>query len=174
MMKKAIILLFAIVLFAGFAIGDSISDYNVTPNVPLNQPISATGLFLDDNGLNSNVLCSFFFFDSNQLPVDRATDEYTNSYGRFSTTGYKITEPTFERGRTYSLRTECGNTYISQNFSVGQKQEAINILGFVYYPQSVGYDLIYWMNMDNTFTMIIVIIVLGALIFLAYRIYNGN
>lgn len=156
-MKKLILLLLFLGLFSG-VFADSISDYLVPSIVPLNQTITATGLFLDDNGENSGVLCSFFFFDDANLPLERATDEWTNSNGRFSTTSYILKEPIFQRGRTYSLRTECGNTFETASFVVGQKQEAFDFFGFKLFPQGVVGDYLYFTDKENTELLILIFV----------------
>jgi hypothetical protein len=166
-MKKLLILV--LLLFClSFAFADTITAYSVPTSIPLNQKITATGLY-DSNSTKNQVLCSFYFFDEASKLVHRASDQYTIATGRFSMVGTTLSEPTFVRGQTYNLRTECGGATADANFSVGQKQEAFNILGYKFYPQGVTMDFLYFK--DNgvmiffLFIMIFVLIALGIVIF---------
>lgn len=167
MMRKAF-LWFVFALLIGVVFADAISDYTVASGVPLNQKIYATGNFEDSNGAKNNFLCAFYFFDSNGALIYRATEQYTTTTGRFAMNGVELKEPYFVRGQQYSLKTECGLASADANFSVGQKQEAIDFFGFKFFPQSVGYDLVYFMNMDYTFAILFFIIVLGFLFYFGY------
>lgn len=162
-----------LVLFFGFVSADAIIDLTLPENIPLNQYVSATGVFQDDEGYNADQLCSFFFWNDLNMPVVRATDEWTNSTGRFSTTSLVLKEPLFERGRTYSLRVECGNTFETAYFVVGQKQEAIDLLGYKVYPQAVGYDMHYWTNPDYIFSLMYGILFLALVVYFVWRFWNS-
>lgn len=146
-MNKGLFVLVLVCLFvSGFAFAidvDSISGYQVPSNVPLNQKITASGIF-DTNGVRNNVLCSFYFYELNGNLIARATDQYTTTTGRFAMNGTLLKEPTFVRGETYVLRTECGTVYADANFSVGQKQEAFDFFGFKFYPQGTVMDFMYF------------------------------
>lgn len=163
-------LIFGIILvfLSSFAFADIISQYTFPSNVPLNQKITVTGLY-DSNGSKNQILCSFYFLDNLGKLVYRATDQYTVASGRFTMTGVTMTEPIFVRGQTYTLHTECGGATADGNFVVGQKQEAFNIAGYMFYPQGVTMDFMYFK--DNglmvffLFIMIFVfisVVVLGA------------
>jgi hypothetical protein len=158
-MKKFLICLILLISLFGFVSADSISDYLVPSNIPLNMPITATGIY---NNLNeiSGVKCSFFFFDGNEL-IDRATDEYTAGTGRFGLVNYYIREPTFQRGKTYSLRSECGGAFATADFIVGQKEEVFEIWGFKLLPDSIAQDLLYWNGKSG---LIIFLIFCGVLL----------
>lgn len=158
-MKKFLFCLILLVSLFGVVSADSISDYLVPSNIPLNMPITATGIYNDVNEV-SGVKCSFFFFDGNEL-IDRATDEYTVGTGRFGLVNYYIREPTFQRGKTYSLRSECGGAFATADFSVGQKEEVFEIWGFKLLPDSVAQDLLYWNGKSG---LIIFLIFCGVLL----------
>lgn len=167
-MKKAIVILF-VVLFAAIIFSDSITDYSVPVSVPLNQKVTATGLF-DSNSVINNIKCSFYLWDSNGHNIFQATDQYTNNNGRFAMNGKVLTEPDFVRGQTYSLRTECGSAYATADFSVGQKQEAFTILGFSFYPQGGFLDLMYLRdNSVMLFFFFIIFMVMAGLFVLAVQ-----
>jgi hypothetical protein len=163
-MKKVIVILF-VLLLAVSVLADAIIDYSVPTSVPLNQKVTATGLF-DSNSARNGIKCSFYLWDSNGHNIYQATDQYTNNNGRFAMNGKTLTEPDFVRGQTYSLRTECGSAFESADFVVGQKQEAFNILGFAFYPQGGFLDLMYLR--DNSvmlfFFFIILMVAIGLII----------
>jgi len=166
--KRIAFLMILLLCFSVFAFADTISNYSLPSNVPLNQKVTVTGLF-DSNAGKNQVLCSFYFLDSTSKLVYRATDQYTVASGRFTMLGVNMAEPIFVRGQTYTLHTECGGAVADGNFVVGQKQEAFNILGYNFYPQGVTMDFLYLK--DNglmvffLFLMIFVfvsVVVLGA------------
>jgi len=138
-----VVLIFLCLVGSVFAFDvDVISEYQVPTNVPLNQKITASGIF-DSNGVSNNVLCSFYFYELNGNLIGRATDQYTTTTGRFAMNGTLMQEPTFVRGQTYTLRTECGTVHADANFDVGQKQEAFDVMGFKFYPQGTVMDFMY-------------------------------
>lgn len=158
-----------LVCFSAFAFADTITQYTFPSNVPLNQKVTVTGLY-DSNAGKNEILCSFYFLDNVGKLVYRATDQYTVASGRFTMTGVTMTEPTFVRGQTYTLHTECGGAVADGNFMVGQKQEAFNILGYNFYPQGVTMDFLYFK--DNglmVFFLFLMIFVFGSVVILGAK-----
>lgn len=155
--RFAVFWLFLFILM-GFVCSATITDYIVPSNIPLNMPMTATGIYSDVNQI-SGIKCSFFFFDGNEL-IDRATDEYTAGTGRFGLVNYYIREPTFQRGKTYSLRSECGGAFATANFSVGQKEEILEVAGYKLLPDTMANDLLYWNGKSGLILFIVFVLVL--------------
>lgn len=155
-MKKlffAALLLFSLLLPAG-AFADSIGSYVVPETVPLNQQVTATGVF--SNGDVNGVLCSFYFLDAEtQALVGRATDQYTDGTGRFALPGYVITEPRFVRGELITLKSACGTAEADANFLISQRQDVFPGI----YPQGLALDLHFWTEGDNAFILWFVFII---------------
>lgn len=165
MMNRRFLLLGFLLIFISFGFADSINNYVVPSNVPLNQRVTATGLLNAD--VNSNVLCSFYLLDAEtNFLITRATSQYTDSTGRFAMPRYIVTEPDFQRGRKFTLKTTCGNAEIDANFFVEQKQE---VLPFVY-PQGLVNDLRYWAEPSNSglvvFLIIFIVIVASIILYI--------
>lgn len=174
---KVLIVLSVILLSlsSAFAI-DTITSYVVPASVPLNQKVTATGIFTPTAGSASGQLCSFYFLnpDQNYYLVDRATDEYTTSTGRVTMAGFTLTEPNFPRGSKFTLRTECGTASADANFFVGQKQEAVSVGSFAVYPQGTIMDAIYWTKNDNgvwAFFFIFIILAVVAIGMGVWRVF---
>ena len=169
---KRLIILFLILLCFGVAFADTINQYSVPESSPLNQKITATGLF-DSNAGKNEVLCSFYFLDSDDQLVYRATDQYTVASGRFTMIGTTLTEPLFVRGETYNLHTECGGATADADFTVGQKQEAFTIGAFSFYPQGTTMDFM-WLR-DNGlmvfFLFIMIFVVISVLVLAVQNLY---
>ena len=167
METKKIILISLLLIMLAMPSFASITTYAVPTSMPLNLEITATGKSLDDtNTPNVNELCSFYFIetDSGYL-VDRATDQYTDQTGRFAMQKFKLTEPDFIRGQTYTLKSVCGSNEANENFSVTQKQEAFDVFGFALYPQALVMDFLYWndpVNSTIVFMGILLIVFAGA------------
>lgn len=166
-MNKGVLLLF-LLLLAFFVSADTITNYVVPDAVPLNQEVTATGIYADAGNNHPVVLCSFYILQGSNL-VYRATDQYSTTTGRFSMAGKVLNEPIIVRGQNYTLRSDCGSTSADANFFVGQKQETFDFFGFKFYPQGATMDFLYFK--DNglmvffLFIMIFVfigIVVLGA------------
>jgi hypothetical protein len=120
-MKKGFLAVCVFLLCFSFAFADTITDYRVPDNIPLNQLATATGLFEDSNGIKDGYLCSFYFLDATTGDlIKRATDQYSTKTGRFTMAGFPITEPLFKRDSNYTLRSECGTASADANFTVGQ------------------------------------------------------
>jgi hypothetical protein len=141
---KTVLFFFCLLGLFAFTFADDITQYTVSASVPLNQKVTATGLY-DSNATKDGIKCSFYFLNpnNNNSLVYRATDQYTVASGRFTMTGTTLTEPVFVRGETYTLHTECGGAAADSNFIVGQKQEAFTFLGYSFYPQGGVLDFIY-------------------------------
>lgn len=169
-------LIFGIILvfLSSFAFADTITQYTLPENVPLNQKVTVTGLY-DSNAGKNAILCSFYFLDKDAKLVYRASDQYTVASGRFTMLGVTMTEPLFVRGQTYTLHTECGGASADGNFSVGQKQEAFDLFGYKFYPQGVTMDFLYF-NGDNSimiFGLFIMIFVFIGLIIVGFSNLYG-
>lgn len=162
-----------------FISAESIAFYKVPSSVPLNQSITATGVFVPDGNVYANKLCSFYFFDSQNNLLLQATDYYTNATGRFAMPGVEITEPLFQRGMTYVLHTECRTATADANFLVEQRQELFSISGFAIYPQAFILDLLYFKDPAVSVTLFfmgifaIIIIVVGV-VFINKIVLNKN
>lgn len=174
MNKKYIFLGLILLVLSSFVLADTITQYTLPSDVPLNQKITVTGLY-DSNAGKNAVLCSFYFLDDDGKLVYRASDQYTVSSGRFTMLGVTMTEPTFVRGQTYTLHTECGGAVADGNFFVGQKQEAFDFFGYKFYPQGVTMDFLYF-NGDNgvmIFGLFIMIFVfIGAVLVALFNFYG--
>lgn len=155
-----------LLLFSSFAFAESIAGFKVPANVPLNQGITATGLYVPDGNTYANKLCSFYFLDSNNNLVIRADDQFTDATGRFAMPPFTITEPLFQRDNNYSIQVTCGTGSATSYFLIAQKQEAFDLFGYKFFPQSVGFDLKYLMNPDNLFALMWVIVIFGFIIFI--------
>ena len=162
-MNTRLFLVFCAILLLVVSVGaDSITQYSVPSNVPLNQKITATGLF-DSNAGKNGILCSFYFFDSNNNFIYRASDQYTTSTGRFTLIGTTLTEPLFKRGKEYILSTECGGITSDANFFVGQ-------IGSIAEPMANNFE--YITSPENTDTLFIWG-ALGGIIILVIMIFAG-
>jgi len=163
-MEKIKYLVVGLVLFAllGGASADTITDYQVPATVPLNQGITASGLFTGTDA-NADVLCGFLFYDTNSKLVGRASDEYTLGTGRFALPPYEINEPYFSRGQSYRLRTECGGATADANFTVIQKQEALKVGSWYLIPESLTTDWAYWTDTNKSFVVVVSAIILLSL-----------
>jgi membrane protein insertase Oxa1/YidC/SpoIIIJ len=167
MEKKIIIVaLLLLALLLPFSFAESIASYKVPSSVPLNQGVTATGLYVPDTNIYSNKLCSFYFLDSESNLITRADDQLTDATGRFAMPPFTLTEPLFQRDGNFSLMTVCGTATATDSFVVAQKQEAFDIAGFKFFPQSVGWDMKYLLNSDNLFALMWVIVIFGFIIFI--------
>lgn len=160
-----ILLLFLVVPLVS---AESIVYYKVPSSVPLNQGITATGFFVPDNNMYANKLCSFYFLDSQNNPIIRASDYYTDATGRFFLPPYTITEPLFQRDQNYLLMTTCGTATATSNFLIGQKQEALDLFGLKIYPQAFTLDLMYFKDPNNSMTIFYMIVFAIMAIITAY------
>ena len=165
MNKKFLVLSFLLILMS-FSFADSITDYVISDNVPLNQGVTATGTYTGD--VNSGVKCSFYFFDSLGNPITRATDEYTDEQGRFFMPPFIVKEPIFQRYLDYNIVTSCGSASVNDSFNVGQKQEIAPYL----YPQGMINDLVFWTDPENSYTSVfigVLVILFCAFIYVMYK-----
>lgn len=116
-MKKTILIIF-LICFCSVVFADSITNYTVSPNVRLNEKVTVFGNY-NDPDVNSYVLCKFLVSDSNNVYIDRWTDEYTFSDGSFYAEKVLI-EPPYYRGDTFTINTSCGEASVDGNFLVEQ------------------------------------------------------
>jgi hypothetical protein len=149
-MRKSIVLLFFVV-FIGSAFADSIDNYLVSNQVPLNQNLTVYGVY--SGTPSADVLCAFYIFDVKNLDTNaaiiRLRDNYTFSDGSFYFE-YKITEPLFQRGIDYNAVSKCGTISIGKVFNVSQKTDLI--LGIQ--PQNVYSEFAFWVNPTNSMTAV--------------------
>lgn len=164
MEKKIIFVLIALFCLIPFTLSaDSISNYNVKDPVKLGQEATAFGLFQDDANNNGNVLCSFYFLDSNDVLIDRANDQYTDSLGYFMGK-FTITEPDFKREQRYTIRTVCGGATEDGNFLVSQR-ESIAHTGTQEFDYLTAPE-----NLDTIAIWALMIVIIGVLLYGGYRI----
>lgn len=165
---KKILLLAALLLISSFAFADSIVDYTVPSTIPLNTNLTIYGVY--DATSNSEILCSFFIFDTvdgNKLVI-RLSDEYTLSDGTFSSLEYQITAPLFRRGFDYNAFTKCGSTTVSTTFYVDQKEELV--AGIT--PENVRWDILWFVNPENTQTLFLVGLFILVIAFIGFGLAN--
>lgn len=165
MEKKIIFVLLLLCLLPLFN-ADTISNYNVKNPVNLGQEVTAFGLFTDDANVNGDVICSFYLLDENNVLIDRADDQYTDSLGYFMSK-FVITEPDFKRDSNYQVRTVCGNASSDANFLVSQR-ESISHTGskeFDYITQQE--------NLDTIFIWGIFIIIFLVIGYVGYKMLRG-
>lgn len=155
-MKKALFLVF-LIIFSSFAFADSISNYRVSPSIPLNQNLTIYGVYSG----GQDILCAFYVFDNSAMDYNktiiRLNDNYTFSDGSFYNE-LKIEEPLFKRGIDYNAVAKCGTTEIGSIFSVAQKEEIV--AGFS--PDSIASDFRFWIDSDNQISVILLLF--GALV----------
>jgi hypothetical protein len=164
------ILMLILVCLSAFAFADVINNYVVPSSIPLNMSITATG-FYDSNASKTNILCAFYFLDSENNLVYRATDQYTTASGRFTMAGTIVREPTFQRGKTYNLHTECGGAYADANFFVGQKEEILDVAGFKLLPDSIVGDLLYWKDKPELILFLIFMLLLIFIVWENFKVF---
>lgn len=105
---KNLIFLIALFVFVPFACSESISSYKMDTNVSLNTNQVVTGVYsTETNDLNENVLCSFSVVDVNDFVVYRASDQYPQSNGYF-TSEFLVYEPLLKQGHDYNVTVRCG------------------------------------------------------------------
>jgi len=169
MEKKIIIFtLLLFLLLAPFALSESITALKVPTSVPLNQGVTATGLYVPDGNVYANKLCSFYFLDSQSNLVIRADDQFTDATGRFALPPFNVNEPLFQRENQYFLHVVCGTGTADANFSILQKQEVFDVFGFKFFPQAFVLDTKYFTDpaTSGLLTMIAVVLIMvgGAVI----------
>ena len=166
-MEKKIIIVFAlfVLLLNSFAFAETIAGFKVPATVPLNQGITATGLYVPDGNIYANKLCSFYFLDTQNNLVIRADDQYTDATGRFAMPPFTVTEPLFQRDNNYLIHVVCGTGTATGSFVIAQKQEAVDVLGYKLFPQAIGWDMKYWTDSDYVFAVMWIIVGIGFLVF---------
>jgi len=174
--KVSLLLILLLICSSVFAFEpNSIINYSVPNEIPLNLEITATGKSIDNNGLAYvNQICSFYFLTAETgYLVERANDQYTDQTGRFAMTKFKLTEPDFIRGNNYTLKTICGANEIDANFLVIQRQDALDMLGFRLFPQAIGFDLHYWTNADYIYALMYGVLTIALLLYFVLRFWRN-
>jgi len=167
-MKKFLFVLLLLFL-APFFLADSIEGFKLPSNVPLNQGITASGIYVDSSP--EGVLCSFYFFNSDGTPITRASDQYTDSSGRFFLPSFPINEPIFQRYLDYNLTVVCGTASETNIFNVSQRQEFLT--GVPIYPQAMPLDLLYWADEENSIALVWFLIIIGTISFIIIMFKKG-
>jgi hypothetical protein len=169
-MNKKFCLIFFLIFLCASVFAGGLSNYVVPDSVSLGQHITATGFYSDGNNPINNIKCSFYFLNDLNVVVERATDEYTTSSGRFVLTPFLITEPTFLRGQEYILKTECGTFTEEKTFVVGQRQTIAHLgsqeFEYITNPENVD-TLSIWFLLGIAF--FVLVLPAGALIYLMKR-----
>lgn len=107
-----------LIFLFSFISAESISNYTIKSVVPLNTNQSVSGIYsTETTDANNLVLCSFSVVDVNGVLVYRASDQYPQSKGFFSTE-FKVTEPLMKRGYDYNVTTRCGSVSDTNTFRV--------------------------------------------------------
>lgn len=165
MENKTVAVLALLILFSGSALADSISNYTVPNNIPLNDTLTIYGKY----NTGSDVLCAFYIFDLQNNDLNRAlirlNDQYTFSDNSFYNE-IKITEPLFRRGIDYNAITKCGTTEIGKKFTVTQSEQVLP--GKT--ADSLKLDWAFWTSGDNSITVVMTLL---AVLFLAGIAYLG-
>jgi len=165
LMNKKFLSVLVLLLIIGFVSADSISSYEVDSSVPLDRYISATGIYNSDS--NVGILCSFYFFDvGTGVLVNRATDQYTTTTGRFTMPSFPINEPKFKRDSNYILTTECGTASSSSSFLVNQR-ETIAFYGQQEFDFATDQG-----NTDTVFIWGVLILILIGILFSGKKLMN--
>jgi len=146
-MKK--ILFLFILLLPIFANG-AITNLTTNGNVKLGEKLVITGDYNE-----ANVLCSFYTQDTNNVTVERLSDEYTFSDGHFYSERI-LNEPPYFRATTYNLVTRCGADTATTTFAVTQMRGIDDFFfGSIFYLADNGVMLIF-------FILILIVVVIGG------------
>jgi len=167
-MKKSVLILLPL-LFFSYAMAAVISNLTIPSNVPLNSVLTIFGNYVD-TGNDTNVLCSFFLFDTadqNQVII-RLSDEYVMEDGSFFSP-YQVTAPLFRRGYDYNAVVKCGGETASQLFYVGQKEDIA--LGIT--PDYLRNDLAFWLDPENSLTVVFFLFAILVSASVVYLVIGG-
>lgn len=116
-MKHLLVVLMLLALIP-FSFSESITSLKMDTNVPVNTYQVVTGIYsTETNDLNENVLCSFSVVDVNEFVVYRASDQYPQSNGYF-TSEFLVKEPTLKQGHDYNVTVRCGGVWDTNIFRV--------------------------------------------------------
>ena len=162
-MKKIVLITVFFIFLLSF-VSSAITDYRVPGNLPLNKTLTIYGVYSG----GADVVCSFFIFDivdQNQVII-RLSDEYTNSLGQFYSE-YQVTEPLFRRGIDYNAVSVCGSDEIGSVFYVEQKED----VAFGISPGMLRNDFAWWLDRDNSLTIVTFFILVLVMAAIAYRFY---
>ena len=119
-MKRFLLILILIILSSCVFASQSITDLNTNSPIPLNDILTVTGNY-DDTDLNTSIYCKFLIRDSDNLVVERLSDEKTFANGDFY--GERVlNEPLYKRGQDYNVTVGCANASSSVIFTVGQRE----------------------------------------------------
>lgn len=101
---------------------ETILTYNLRTEVPLETYQIVTGTYsTETTDLNENELCSFTVLDENGIAVYRASDQYPQSNGYFSSE-FLVQEPDMKRGKDYNVTVRCGTATDTNTFRVDIKE----------------------------------------------------
>lgn len=124
---KKIFSLLIFLLLCNFALADSIANYSVLEEVPLDKYVTISGTFFDDLNQNTNILCDFYIENEYGEKIYRLSSERTDLKGNFYA-NLQITEKTFKRGYDYNALTICDQAEAISGFSVIQRETIYNPL----------------------------------------------
>jgi hypothetical protein len=152
------------------AFADSISNYTVSNQAPLNQNLTIYGVY--SGSPSADVLCAFYIFDLKNLDVNKAvirlSDQYTFSDGSFYAE-YLLSEPLFRRGIDYNAVTKCGTIEIGKKFTVAQKEDIL----FGITPNSLMNEFRFWVDPNNSLISFFFLFVLLILMVTLVSLFSG-
>lgn len=162
MNMKSMILLMALLIILPIGMSSFITEYKVTPEIPLGQEMQISGIYIDDLNLNKNIYCEYRVFDTNNYEVYRASDSTTDLLGRFSKK-IVVSEPTFKRGTDYNAVTICKYTTVASQFSIIQKEDL---------SHSLLWEFKYFTDTGNLYPVLFLIIIIALIIGVPYTIHR--
>jgi len=155
LVKKALLGM-VFLFFLSFVTANAITTLKVPSQVLLDKELTVSGTYAADS--NNGILCSFRVFDDENFLIIRLSDEYTFTDGTFSTE-YKLTEPLFGRGATYRINATCNTVSKDAYFSVGQRKDMYGMN-----PDIIMNDFAWWIDGNNSFTVVVFLIVVIAFV----------
>jgi len=112
MNKKILIGIFLILILS--TTNGAITNLKIPYEVRLGEYLTIAGEYG-----TADILCKFLVKDSNNITVERLTDEYTFADGTFYAQR-QINEPPYYRGDDYNVITTCGSDEAFQTFTLVQ------------------------------------------------------
>jgi len=119
-MKNLLIVLFLIIFSSCVFSTQTITDLNTNSPIPLNNILTITGTYSDTES-DLSIYCKFLIKDSDDLVVERLSDEKVFANGDFYAER-TLNEPLYKRGQDYNVSVGCSNASSSTVFNVGQRE----------------------------------------------------